>query len=76
MKFIRIAHKKPDCVGCGLCAEVAPAYFIMDENGEAVLRTIVREDRSFHYAKGFPLDQACLQDAARGCPVGIIRIDP
>jgi ferredoxin len=75
MKLIRIAHKKPDCIGCALCAEVAPQYFRMDGDGEAELVQVVREDRSFQYGEGFAEDRQILKEAEAGCPVDIIRID-
>jgi ferredoxin len=75
MKYIKIAHKKPECIGCGLCTEVAPAYWQMDEDGEAQLIQVVRSDKQFEYANGFEEDREILKKAAEGCPVGIIRID-
>ena len=74
MKLIRIAHKKPECIGCALCTEVAPNYFRMDAGGEAELIHLVREDRSFQYGEGFPEDAEILLEAEKGCPVDIIRI--
>ena len=74
MKYIQIAHKKPECIGCALCAEVAPNYFAMDENGEAVLLQITREDPFFQYGQGFPEDLPALKEAEEGCPVDIIKI--
>ncbi|WP_309395876.1 ferredoxin [Cerasicoccus maritimus] len=73
MKMISIAHKKPECIGCMLCAEVAPGYFQMDENGEAQLINVIRRDKVFEYSEGFPEDQAALEEAEAGCPVNIIR---
>jgi len=75
MKLIRIAHKKPDCIGCALCAEVAPNYFRMDGDGEAELIRVLREDNSFQYGEGFGEDRESLQEAEAGCPVNIIRLD-
>jgi ferredoxin len=74
MKFIKIAHKKPECIGCMLCAEVAPQYWEMDENGEAQLLRIIREDATFQYGEGFEEDRPLLEEAEKGCPVNIIRI--
>ncbi|MGB0414509.1 MAG: ferredoxin [Coraliomargarita sp.] len=74
MKFIRIAHKKPECIGCMLCAEVAPNYFEMDDDGEAQLIRVTREDSSFQYGEGFEEDRSILEEAEEGCPVNIIRI--
>lgn len=76
MKPIRIAHKKPECIGCALCAEVAPHYFRMDGEGEAELIRVVRQDKTFQYGQGFAEDLATLRQAEQGCPVDIIRINP
>ncbi len=75
MKFIQIAHKKPECIGCALCTEVAPGYWRMDEDGEAQLIQLIRRDAQFEYANGFEDDREALEKAESGCPVGIIRID-
>lgn len=75
MKRVRIAHKKPECIGCALCAEVAPTYFQMDEEGEAQLVRVIRRDASFEYGEGFEDDREVLKQAEEGCPVDIIRID-
>lgn len=74
MKYIRIAHKKPECIGCGLCAEVAPGYWHMDEDGEAKLNQTTRSDAQFEYTDGFEEDREILLQAEEGCPVSIIRI--
>ena len=75
MKRIRITHKKQECIGCALCAEVAPAYFRMDEEGEAELIQVLRQDDSFHYGEGFEEDRDILCQAEKGCPVDIIRVN-
>jgi ferredoxin len=71
---IRIAHKKAECIGCALCAEVAGDYFAMDENGEAVLRQIIQQQGPFDYAEGYAPDLARLEAAEEGCPVDIIQV--
>lgn len=73
--MIRIAHKKPECIGCTLCAEVAPNYWEMDEDGEAQLLHVIRKSGSFQYSEGFEEDRALLEKAVEGCPINIIRID-
>jgi ferredoxin len=74
VKLIKIAHKKPECIGCMLCAEVAPQYWEMDEDGEAQLLRVTRTDQSFEYGEGFEEDRAILKEAEEGCPVNIIKI--
>jgi ferredoxin len=57
-----------------LCAEVAPQYWKMDENGEAQLLRVTRADSSFQYGEGFEEDRDVLQEAEAGCPVNIIKV--
>lgn len=57
-----------------LCAEVAPQYWKMDENGEAQLLRVTRTDSSFQYGEGFEEDRDVLQEAEAGCPVNIIKV--
>lgn len=57
-----------------LCAEVAPNYWEMDENGEAQLLRVTRSDKSFQYGEGFEEDRDILKEAEAGCPVNIIKI--
>jgi ferredoxin len=46
----------------------------MDDDGEAQLINIVREDPFFQFGAGFPEDADILKEAEEGCPVDIIRI--
>jgi len=71
---LMIRHKAFECIGCQLCAEMAPDYFFMNEDGMAVL--VNGEKRGvFHHAKGLAMDSDALENAAEGCPVDIIRVD-
>ena len=49
------------CIGCGLCASVAPEIFEMDDEGKAI--TLVEET-----------EDAAAQEAADACPVGAITV--
>ncbi len=57
-----------------LCVEVAPNYWTMDDNGEAQLLRVTRQDKVFQYGEGFSEDRALLEEAQSGCPVNIIKI--
>jgi ferredoxin len=46
----------------------------MDDEGEAQLINVVREDPFFQFGAGFTEDQDILKEAEEGCPVDIIRI--
>lgn len=72
---MRILHKREGCIGCDVCAEVAPAYWFIDENGMAQLRSVSGTDGPFDVAQGFADDLAALEEAAGGCPVQVIRLD-
>jgi len=74
VRFLKIAHKKPECIGCMLCAEVAPNYWEMDEDDEAQLLRVTREDKAFQYGEGFEEDRDLLKEAEAGCPMDTIKI--
>ncbi len=73
--MIRIVHLRQKCIGCNACVEVAPWRWRMSrKDGKSVLiegkekkgiyRTEVGEDELFEN-----------EQAAKNCPVGIIRIE-
>ena len=72
--MLEIEHKRPDCIGCGVCAEFAPHYWEMSKDGLATLLDINRRWKSMHYADAFEEDEEVLLKAEEGCPVQIIKI--
>lgn len=72
--MVKIRHKKQECIGCKLCADVAPQYFQMDEDGLAQLLNSM-EYGVFQAVDGFEEDLEDLLQAEEGCPVGIISIN-
>ena len=70
----KLKHKRPECIGCCLCAETAPDYFYMDNEGLAQLHDF-RQEGVFQVVEAFEMDRPELEEAARGCPVNIISID-
>jgi ferredoxin len=70
---MKILHKAAHCIGCGVCAEVAPLYFEMNEEGLARLHASTRED-VFYCAVANPADVQSLDRAEAECPVDIIRL--
>ncbi len=71
---MKIRHKRNECIGCALCEQEAPEYFIMDDEGMALLLDSVELD-AFHHRKGLEFDRPSLIRAAEGCPVNIIHVD-
>ena len=55
---------KDTCIGCGLCVDVCPQVFSMEQDGKAVAKDML-----------VPLDieDAC-REAAQQCPVESIKI--
>ena len=72
--MVKIRHKKPECIGCRLCADIAPQYFEMDDEGLAQLIGSKLQG-VFQVAEGFDEDLDDLEQAEEGCPVDIIYIN-
>lgn len=72
--MLRIKHKKGECIGCGLCAETAPQYFEMDEDGMAQLIGGCKKGVFFE-VEGFEDDLDELEQSEEGCPVDIIHVE-
>lgn len=53
------------CIGCGLCPDICPDVFAMDDNNKAetIVSTVAEKDES------------CAQEAAESCPVDAITIE-
>ncbi|GAB6281226.1 MAG: ferredoxin [Thermovirga sp.] len=53
---------RDDCIGCGVCAQICPDVFELDEDAGKV--KVIRPDGA-----------ECAQEAADSCPVGCISIE-
>lgn len=51
------------CIGCGVCASVAPDVFEMQDDGKA------------HVIKEEGFDESAVQNAADQCPVQAIKLE-
>ncbi len=69
-----IRHKAAECVGCAFCAEVIPQYFILDEDGMAVLLNSEQQG-VFDQAEGLSVDLEDIEEAIQGCATNIISVD-
>jgi len=70
--MVKIRHKKPECIGCKLCADEAPQYFQMDDLAQLLES---KQQGVFQLADGFDEDLEDLKRAEEGCPVDIISIE-
>ncbi|MCK9222399.1 MAG: ferredoxin [Limnochordia bacterium] len=58
-------HVDPDkCIGCGLCTDICPEAFEMDDDAGVAHAT----------ADAAKVDQECLEEAAGSCPVDAIEL--
>ena len=79
MSDFKIQHDRPNCIGCGACAAVAPDYWEMSPvDGKSDLKesihkkegdAIVLEEREIDAAKYTPN-----KEAADSCPVNVIHV--
>ncbi|HHV43935.1 MAG TPA: ferredoxin [Firmicutes bacterium] len=59
-------HVDPDkCIGCGLCVDICPEAFEMDDEAGVARAT----------ANAAEADQDCLEEAASSCPTDAIELE-
>jgi ferredoxin len=61
MAKYKILHNVDECIGCGACAAVCPANWVMKEGKSKPLKLELD-------------DISCNKEAADGCPVQCIKI--
>ncbi|WP_320054819.1 ferredoxin [uncultured Acetobacteroides sp.] len=62
-----------ECIGCGTCVDIAPAYFVMDENGKANLFG-GRSEKDTIATELFPGDDDVLASVMACCPSRCISV--
>jgi len=60
--YMRVTVDENECIGCGVCAQICPDVFILDE--EAGVSKVIR-----------PEGADCAREAAESCPVTCIHIE-
>ena len=73
MADYKIVHDRPNCIGCGACAAVAPDYWEMNADGKSDIKNCVKvgeqEEREIAEAEFKPN-----KEAADSCPVNVIHL--
>lgn len=64
MAFVKAYVDKDTCIGCGLCPDICPEVFKMDDDGKAEAEDIELADDLLDLAK----------DAEHQCPVEAISV--
>lgn len=73
MAKYKIDHDRPNCIGCGACAAVAPNFWEMAEDGKSSIKggKKVGNKEEKEIAEK---DLAANKEAAESCPVNVIHI--
>lgn len=70
-----ITHFREKCIGCGMCAYIAPEYWeLSEQDGLATLKEGKKVKETYRRAI-LPGDEEENIVASRTCPVNIIRIN-
>lgn len=73
-KDYMIKYDRPNCIGAGVCAAVAPDHWEMDADGKANLLDSKKLDNEI-FEKQINEDQLDVnKQAAEGCPVQVIKM--
>ena len=73
-KKYKMEHNRPDCIGCGACAAVAPDFWEMVDDGKSDI--INGKDRKDGWQE-LEIDEADFDEnleAAESCPVNVIHL--
>jgi ferredoxin len=73
-KKYRVEHDKPNCIGCGACAAVAPDYWEMNDDGKADIKKAKTRDDGWQERDIKEEDLQHNKEAAESCPVNVIHI--
>lgn len=70
-----LEHNRPECIGCGACAAVAPEFWEMNDDGKAdIIDCRMREDDGWEEKDLEKKDFDQNLEAAQSCPVNVIHI--
>lgn len=64
-----VEHDRSGCIGCGVCASLAPEFWEMNDDGKALLKGS-RDNKKQIDKKDLEKNKA----AAESCPVNVIHI--
>ncbi|MEK6874444.1 MAG: ferredoxin [Nanoarchaeota archaeon] len=70
----KITHNKPECIGCGACAAIAPQFWQMAEDGKSDI--IASKKREDGWEEIDIIDEylEINKEAAESCPVNVIHL--
>ena len=72
-KFL-LEHNRPDCIGCGACAAVAPEFWEMNDDGKSDITDGKDRDDAWQEREIEEKDFETNKHAAESCPVNVIHL--
>jgi len=73
-KPYRIEHDRPNCIGCGACAAVAPDFWEMNDDGKSDIKKAKTREDSWQELEIKEENFQQNKEAADSCPVNVIHI--
>ena len=73
-KTFRILHDKPNCIGCGACAVIAPKFWEMNDDGKADVIGGKNLPNGQQEGRIEQKDFEINLEAAESCPVEVIHL--
>ena len=75
-KIHKIEHEKDICIGCKICSETAPKFWVMEETKDGLKAHVVgsKDGGKFEELEIDENDLAINKEAAYMCPVNCIHI--
>lgn len=74
MPSYKLEHDRPNCIGCGACAAVCPAFWEMAEDGKSDIKDAKNRDDNWQERDIEEADYEGNKEAADACPVNVIHI--
>ena len=72
-KFV-LEHDRPNCIGCGACAAVSPAFWEMNDDGKSDIKGAKQRDDGWQELEIGDKDFDTNMQAAESCPVTVIHL--
>ncbi|HLC36581.1 MAG TPA: ferredoxin [archaeon] len=70
-----LRHDRPNCIGCSACANVAPKFWEMNDDGKSDIIGGKDVAEGWQELEIKDEDFALNKEAADSCPVNVIHID-
>ena len=73
-KRFLLEHDRPECIGCGACAAVAPEFWEMNDDGKSDIKGGKDRDDKWQELEIEDKDYDANIQAAESCPVNVIHL--